>query len=293
MKHYYEAYEDRYQTIHALGHAWSSDRPTPIVGEILARYGVPKTASLLELGCGEGRDALPLLRTGWNLLATDLSPEAVAWCRKLAPDRADRFRVLDCLGGELPTRSHIPDYPNIELPENTPAPNCPGGDIPENAPAPNGPGGELPENAKAPDCPGGELPENAQAPDCPGSALPERFDFIYAVAVLHMLTEDADRARFFAFIRDHLTKEGLALVCAMGDGERELRSDPARAFDPAERDHPAGPITVAATTCRIVSFDTLTREIQTAGLSILETGLTPSPPDFDRLMYAVVSPFRP
>ena len=62
MKHYYEAYEDRYKAIHSLGHAWSSDRPTPIVGEILARYGVPKTARLLELGCGEGRDALPLLR---------------------------------------------------------------------------------------------------------------------------------------------------------------------------------------------------------------------------------------
>ena len=218
MKHYYEAYEDRYQTIHALGHAWSSDRPTPIVGEILARYGVPKAAPLLELGCGEGRDALPLLRAGWNLLATDLSPEAVAWCQNQAPDRADRFRVLDCLGG----------------------------------------------------------------------ALPERFDFIYAVAVLHMLTEDEDRAKFFAFLRDHLTEEGISLVCAMGDGETELRSDPAKAFDPAERDHPAGPVTVAATSCRMVSFETLTREIQTSGLSILETGLSPSPPDFDRLMYAVV-----
>ena len=218
MKHYYEAYEDRYQTIHALGHAWSSDRPTPIVGEILTRYRVPKTAPMLELGCGEGRDALPLLRAGWNLLATDLSPEAVAWCRKLAPEHGDRFRVLDCLGGKLP----------------------------------------------------------------------ERFDFIYAVAVLHMLTEDEDRAKFFAFLRDHLTEEGIALVCAMGDGERELRSDPAKAFDPAERDHPAGLVTVAATTCRVVSFQTLTREIQTSVLSILETGLTSSPPDFDRLMYAVV-----
>ena len=218
MKHYYEAYEDRYQTIHALGHAWSSDRPTPIVGEILTRYRVPKTAPMLELGCGEGRDALPLLRAGWNLLATDLSPEAVAWCRKLAPEQADRFRVLDCLEGELP----------------------------------------------------------------------ERYAFIYAVAVLHMLTEDEDRAKFFAFLRDHRTEEGIALVCAMGDGERELRSDPAKAFDPAERDHPAGLVTVAATTCRVVSFQTLTREIQTSVLSILETGLTSSPPDFDRLMYAVV-----
>ena len=218
MKQYYEAYEDRYQTIHALGHAWSSDRATPIVGEILARYGIPKTAPMLELGCGEGRDALPLLREGRNLLATDISQEAVAWCRDLAPEYAERFQVLDCLGG----------------------------------------------------------------------ALPERFDFICAVAVLHMLTEDEDRARFFAFLREHLTEKGIALVCTMGDGEREFRSDPDKAFDPAERDHPAGPVTVAATSCRIVSFDTLTREITQAGLTLLETGLTPSPPDFDCLMYAVV-----
>lgn len=218
MKHYYEAYEDRYQTIHSLGHAWSSDRPTPIVGEILARYGVPKTAPMLELGCGEGRDALPLLREGWNLLATDISPEAVAWCQNQAPEHADRFQVLDCLGGEMPAR----------------------------------------------------------------------FDFIYAVAVLHMLTEDGDRARFFAFLREHLTETGLALVCTMGDGESEFRTDPAKAFDPAERDHPAGPVTVAATTCRMVSFETLERELRAGGLALLEKGLSPSLPDFDCLMYAVL-----
>ena len=218
MKQYYEAYEDRYQTIHALGHAWSSDRPTPIVGEILERYGLSRTDPLLELGCGEGRDAIPLLREGWDLLATDLSPEAVRWCQGLAPEYAERFRVLDCLGGELP----------------------------------------------------------------------ERYAFIYAVAVLHMLTEDEDRARFFDFLRAHLAEDGIALVCTMGDGERELRSDPAKAFDPAEREHPAGPVTVAATSCRMVSFETLKREIEGAGLRILETGLTEAPPDFNCLMYAVI-----
>ena len=218
MKQYYKAYEDRYQTIHALEHAWSSDRPTPIVAETLARYGVPKTAPILELGCGEGRDAIPLLREGRKLLATDLSPEAVAWCQRQASAYAERFRVLDCLGGELPAR----------------------------------------------------------------------FEFVFAVAVLHMLTEDEDRARFFGFIRAHLAEDGIALVCTMGDGQREFRSDPAKAFDPAERDHPAGPVTVAATSCRIVSFRTLERELSESGLTLLEKGLTPSPPDFDCLMYAVV-----
>ena len=219
MRPYYEAYEERYETVHESGEAWFSDAPTPILGEVLARYGIGRDAPMLELGCGEGRDALPLLRAGYDLLATDISPEAVAWCRKLAPEHAERFRVLDCLGGELPGR----------------------------------------------------------------------FDFIYAVAVLHMLTEDEDRARFFAFLREHLTEQGLALVCTMGDGEIERRTDPARAFDPAERDHPAGPVTVAATSCRMVSFETLERELRESGLNLLEKGLTPSPPDFDCLMYAVAA----
>ena len=218
QRNYYEAYEERYRAIHALGHAWSSDRPTPIVEEILERYGLPKSARLLELGCGEGRDALPLLEAGRDLLATDLSPEAVAWCRRLAPAHAARFQVLDCLG----------------------------------------------------------------------AALPERFDFIYAVAVLHMLTEDGDRARFYAFLREHLAEDGLALICTMGDGETELRTDPREAFDLKKRDHPAGEVTVAATSCRMVCFDTFERELLQGGFQILETGLTPSPPDFDRLMYAVV-----
>ena len=218
MKHYYEAYEDRYQTIHALGHAWSSDRPTPIVGEILARYGVPKTASLLELGCGEGRDAVPLLRAGRKLLATDISPEAVAWCRDLAPEYADCFRVLDCLGGELPNR----------------------------------------------------------------------FEFIYAVAVLHMLTEDADRHAYLSFIREHLEDGGLALICTMGDGTSERSTDPALAFDEVERSHDAGPVTVAATTMRMVSSGTFEKELDRAGLETAEKGLTPSFPDFNELMYAVV-----
>lgn len=218
MRNYYEAYEERYQTIHALGYAWAGDRPTPIVEEMLTRYKIPKTAPMLELGCGEGRDANHLLGEGYDLLATDISPEAIAWCRKTAPAHADRFRVLDCLRG----------------------------------------------------------------------ALPAQFDFIYAVAVLHMLTEDQDRARFFAFLREHLTESGFALICTMGDGEFERKSDPGEAFDLKLRNHPAGPVMVASTTCRMVSFQTLEREVRESGLTLLEKGLTASPPEFDSLMYAVV-----
>ena len=79
MRPYYEAYDERYRAIHAMGRSWTADLPTPIVAEVLEGLALPKTAALLELGCGEGRDARPLLAAGWALTATDLSPEAVAW----------------------------------------------------------------------------------------------------------------------------------------------------------------------------------------------------------------------
>ena len=77
MRRYYEAYDARYRQIHARGHAWAADVPTPIVAEALARFVPDPAARLLELGCGEGRDARPLLAAGRALTATELSPAAV------------------------------------------------------------------------------------------------------------------------------------------------------------------------------------------------------------------------
>ena len=56
MKRYYEAYEARYSQVHAQGLQWSSDAPTPIVEEIIRQYG-KEQGRMLEIGCGEGRDA--------------------------------------------------------------------------------------------------------------------------------------------------------------------------------------------------------------------------------------------
>lgn len=57
------------------------------------------------------------------------------------------------------------------------------------------------------------------------------FDFIYAIAVVHMLVLDEDRDGFYRFIYNHLKPEGLALICTMGDGEYEVKSDINQAFD--------------------------------------------------------------
>lgn len=217
---YFAAYDDRYRQVHALGLQWFSDAPTPIVAETLRAFRVPKTAKLLEIGCGEGRDAAPLLLAGYDLLVTDLSPEAVAFCQKKYPQYADRFRIADCVRGTLE----------------------------------------------------GE------------------FDFVYAVAVLHMLVSDGDRRAFYRFMKDHLAPGGIALLCTMGDGTFARQSDVRTAFDLTERVHEATGrrVRIAGTSCRIVDFSAFALELRESGLAVLQKGVTAAPPDFSDLMYAVV-----
>ncbi len=217
-KRYYEAYDERYKTAHARGIRWMGGEPTALVGEILDRYGVGREQPILELGCGEGRDAIPLLERGYDLLATDVSPEAVAYCRLLAPEHSDRFQLLDAVKG----------------------------------------------------------------------ALPGRYRFIYAVAVLHMLVLPEDREGFYRFVREHLAEDGLALLCTMGDGTAERQSDIREAFELRERACEGGTISVAATSCRMVSFPTWEKELSRAGLARVEEGVTAVEPEFDVMMYAVV-----
>ena len=218
MRKYYEAYEERYKAVHRLGVSWAGGQPTPIVLETVRKYRIRPDDELLEIGCGEGRDARALLEDGYRLLAADISAEAAAYCRKTRPEYADHFKVMDCLSDD---------------------------------------------------------------PD-------ERFDFIYAVAVVHMLVLDEDRNGFYRFIREHLKPEGLALICTMGDGEFEMQTDISEAFELKERDHESGRMTVAATSCRMVSFKTFERELAENGLDITEKGITAALPEFDSLMYAVV-----
>lgn len=217
---YYEAYDDRYRQVHEANLQWFSGKPSGIVAQVIERFNIQSDARILEIGCGEGRDARPLLSQGFNLLATDISTEAIAYCQKLDPDHADRYRVLDCIGGQTD----------------------------------------------------------------------ERFDFIYAVAVLHMLVENGDRAGFYRFIREHLAPGGVALICTMGDGSFERSSDISTAFELQERIHEDSGKTlhIAGTSCRMVSFPNFEAELSQYGLAVLEKGFSPVEPDFHEMMYAVV-----
>ena len=219
-KKYYEAYDDRYRQVHGENLQWFADEPSHVVGEVLNRFSIPQSAKILEIGCGEGRDAGVLMNLGYDVLATDVSPAAIEYAGKRFPSFQERFQVLDCLKEQLN----------------------------------------------------------------------QKFDFLYAVAVVHMLVLQEDRDGFYRFLRKHLKEDGLALICTMGDGQMERQSDVALAFECQERIHGQSgkKVLIAGTSCRMVSWPHFIGEIQRNGLRIVESGMTAVEPDFPVMMYAVV-----
>jgi SAM-dependent methyltransferase len=60
-----------------------------------SRLGAGDGRSAVDLGCGEGTDALALLEWGWSVLAIDLEPTGLASLRARVPAaRAGRIRVM-------------------------------------------------------------------------------------------------------------------------------------------------------------------------------------------------------
>lgn len=220
QRRYYEAYDDRYRQIHSQSLQWFHDAPSPVVKDTILKYGITRAHSILEIGCGEGRDAAPLLEDGYDLTATDISEEAVRFCRERWPRYADRFRILDCIR----------------------------------------------------------------------STDDASYDFIYAVAVLHMLVPDSDREAFYRYFYDHLGDNGIGLVCTMGDGMTERCSDIRNAFElqPRLHEQTGRSIHIASTSCRMVTMDIFRDELAHSGLHLLDMGITSAGPDFPQMMYAVI-----
>ena len=219
-KSYYQAYDERYKQVHRKGMQWFSDEPSEIVEQTIEQYHIPKQANILEIGCGEGRDAKNLLTKGYHLLATDISSEAISYCKEKFPQFQHNFCTLDCLN----------------------------------------------------------------------DTIQQKFDFIYAMAVLHMFVLDEDRTKFYRFIAEHLTENGVALIGTMGDGSFESSSNPDDAFDVQPRTHEqtGKEIMMASTSCRMINFTTFYKEICSAGLEQLESETTSILPDFLVMMVSVV-----
>ena len=218
MKKYYEAYDERYKAVHEKNLRCMGYTHSEIVTEIINEFGIYRDDAILEIGCGEGRDSIVLLKNEYDLLATDVSPHAIAYCKKQYKEFADRFQVLDAVNG-----THDGKY-----------------------------------------------------------------DFIYSVAVIHMLVLDEDRKAFYSFINEHLNENGIALVCTMGDGKIERMTDISKAYDMSERTFEGNTMLVAETSCRIVTFDTFENELKNSHFEIVEKGLTSVGTQFPVMLFAVV-----
>ena len=104
-----------------------------------------------------------------------------------------------------------------------------------------------------------------------------------------MLVLDEDRTKYYNYIYNHLEDNGYALILTMGNGIKESASDINKAFDNIKRTHQktSQEIEVATTSCRIVNFDTLLKEVNNK-FEVIEYGITEIENHFDRIMYIVI-----
>ena len=217
-KQYYKAYDERYKTIHSKNVSWSSNIPTPIVMQTIKDYNFTNKNKMLEIGCGEARDAHIVLKNNYSLLATDVSKQAILYCKKIYQDYKDNFKLLDCLNDKLA----------------------------------------------------------------------DKYDFIYSIAVIHMLLLKEHRNQFYKFIYDHLNDDGIALICSMGDGKTSKENNIDDAFLLQKRNHEIGEVMVASTSLKMVTLEEFNKEILDNGFKIIKEGITSSLPDFNNLMYAII-----
>lgn len=221
-ENYYKAYDKRYKQVYENGMLWTSNENTRDVMDVIVKYHISNKSKILDLGCGEGRDAIYLLNNGYNVLGVDYSDTVVQKCNELSKFQyMDKFRQLDLV--------------------------C--------------------------------------------DKLDDKFDFIYSVAVLHMFITDSHRKQFLSFIRNHLSFGGIALICVMGDGKKNFTSDYTKAFDDTKRVvmNNKKELNLATTSCRIVDWDTLIKEINSNNLQVIEKWISNSIPEFSEMMCVVVS----
>lgn len=219
---YYKAYDLRYKQIHSKGLLWELTDNTPLVLEFLNYYGANNNSSILDLGCGEGRDAIYLLENNYNnLLAIDYSIETIKTCNKLTNNLyKSNFKQLDIINDELT----------------------------------------------------------------------ETFDYIYSISVLHMFILQKHRNKYWNFIFEHLNRDGKALITVLGDGNFVKETKIEDAFKNSERVIQSNneKVVIANTSCKIVTWSMLEKEIKENNLTIEKKWLSHKIPGFDNSMCVIV-----
>lgn len=223
MKKYYEAYDERYKEVHSKGIIWGGTQPSLVIEDVIDQYKIEKPSKILDLGCGEGRDSINLLKKGYNVLGIDVSQKGIEKCNELCKSQ------------------------NIK--------------------------GEFKQF---------DVVKNAE--------FDQKFDFIYSIAVIHMLVKNSDRCAFFQFINSNLKEEGIALVVSMGDGTQTYKSDPKTAFKKAQREcMETGEImNITGTSCRVETLENLKKEAASSGLQIINEFITTKVYGFDKCIALVL-----
>jgi 2-polyprenyl-3-methyl-5-hydroxy-6-metoxy-1,4-benzoquinol methylase len=89
-----QAWEERYRSAGSHGAIWSG-RPNP---QLVDEVSELPAGNALDVGCGEGADAIWLAERGWRVTAVDFSKTALsraaAHAESLAPDAAVRIEWL-------------------------------------------------------------------------------------------------------------------------------------------------------------------------------------------------------
>lgn len=102
MDKYYKAYDKRYKQVYKLSELWEVTDKTPTVINTILKYNISKSNKILELGCGEGRDAFYLLKEGYNILAVDYSKTVINKCNELTNNKyVNNFRQFDIIEDKL------------------------------------------------------------------------------------------------------------------------------------------------------------------------------------------------
>jgi ubiquinone/menaquinone biosynthesis C-methylase UbiE len=76
---------------------WANLSPNPHLMEWLDKNPTQAGKKALVVGCGLGDDAEELSRRGFWVTAFDISPTAIAWCKKRFPLSQVRYEVQDLL----------------------------------------------------------------------------------------------------------------------------------------------------------------------------------------------------
>ena len=99
---YYKAYDKRYRQTYENNSLWEISERTKEVLDTLKTYKITKKSNILELGCGEGRDAIYLLDNGYNVLGVDYSFAVINKCNELTNYKyVNNFKQLDLIENSL------------------------------------------------------------------------------------------------------------------------------------------------------------------------------------------------